>query len=234
MLWLLSTQLQVHGVAPWPVEVGPEFVHGNKSKFTEVVKDFGFNFTEKPWPDWWYFGRDGKLVNDDDGVDADIERVGLTTATHSLPSTCKLPCDHACNCLHIICDTNNCRLLPASVCRQRHAWHLLQVHDLFDCVGDETPPEPSSDMSAEQWLRSTGASEKMLAVAAVCYANDFGCSLRQLGLREMIIENQRWAFVLGCSAEACDLPPASTRVVCDLYNSATESVYRQYVFAGAH
>ena len=30
------------------------------------------------------------------------------------------------------------------------------------------------------------------AVAEACYANDFGCSLEQLGLTELIIENQRW------------------------------------------
>lgn len=29
---------QVHGMAPWPIEAGPEFVHGSTSKFTEVVK----------------------------------------------------------------------------------------------------------------------------------------------------------------------------------------------------
>ena len=29
-------------------------------------------------------------------------------------------------------------------------------------------------------------------VAEACYANDFGCSLEQLGLGEMITENQRW------------------------------------------
>jgi hypothetical protein len=32
----------------------------------------------------------------------------------------------------------------------------------------------------------------MLAVADSCYANDFGCSLSQLGLREMVEENRRW------------------------------------------
>lgn len=37
-----------------------------------------------------------------------------------------------------------------------------------------------------------GATDKMLAAAEACYANDFGCSLRQLGLREMITENRYW------------------------------------------
>jgi hypothetical protein len=67
----------------------------------------------------------------------------------------------------------------------------LQLHELFDDVGDETPPPPGQDVSAEQWLRSKGATPLQLEVADVCYANDFGCSLQQLGLREMITENQR-------------------------------------------
>jgi hypothetical protein len=66
-----------------------------------------------------------------------------------------------------------------------------QLHDLFDAVGDETPPPAGQDVSAEQWLRNKGATPLQLEVADVCYANDFGCSLQQLGLREMITENQR-------------------------------------------
>jgi hypothetical protein len=65
------------------------------------------------------------------------------------------------------------------------------VHDLFDSAGDEAPPPPGADVSAAQWLRSKGATERQLQVAEVCYANDFGCSLEQLGLREMIVENKK-------------------------------------------
>lgn len=67
----------------------------------------------------------------------------------------------------------------------------LQLHELFEDVGDEAPPPPGQDVSAEQWLRSKGATPLQLEVADVCYANDFCCSLQQLGLREMITENNR-------------------------------------------
>lgn len=66
-----------------------------------------------------------------------------------------------------------------------------QLHELFENVGDEAPPPPGRDVSAEQWLRSKGASELQMEVADVCYANDFGCSVQQLGLREMIVENNK-------------------------------------------
>ena len=96
---------------------------------------------------------------------------------------------------------------------------LERLHELFGSVGSLQQPE--QDISAAQWLRQQGASERMLAgmlllcpsdhllatclsshpwlmlfilaaVAEACYANDFGCSLEQLGLGEMITENQRW------------------------------------------
>lgn len=67
---------------------------------------------------------------------------------------------------------------------------LERLHELFASVGQRQRPEP--DISAEEWLRQEGFSERMLAVAEACYANDFGCSLHQLGLSEMITENQRW------------------------------------------
>jgi hypothetical protein len=67
--------VQLHGFTGWPIEVGPEFVHGSKSKFTEVVADYGFEFTEKPWPDFWYFGQQ-KLLTDNEGVAKEVDEVG--------------------------------------------------------------------------------------------------------------------------------------------------------------
>ena len=67
---------------------------------------------------------------------------------------------------------------------------LEKTHRLFSEVGSESYPE--TDISGEQWLRNKGATDQVLAIADACYANDFGCSLQQLGLREMITENQKW------------------------------------------
>ena len=67
---------------------------------------------------------------------------------------------------------------------------LDRLHELFASVGQLSRPEP--DISAADWLRQEGVSERMLDVADACYANDFGCSLHQLGMSEMITENQRW------------------------------------------
>ncbi|WIA08987.1 hypothetical protein OEZ85_008401 [Tetradesmus obliquus] len=130
---------QLHGFTGWPIEVGPEFVHGANSKLTEVMQQHGLQATEKPWPDFWYFGKEQRLT-DNEGVAKEVD----------------------------------------------------ELHDMFDHVGDEAPPPPGRDVSAEQWLRSKGASELQMEVADVCYANDFGCSVQTLGLREMITENNKW------------------------------------------
>ncbi len=37
-----------------------------------------------------------------------------------------------------------------------------------------------------------GASGRALAAAEACWANDFGCDLQELGLRELIAENKAW------------------------------------------
>ncbi|EFJ44139.1 amine oxidase-like protein [Volvox carteri f. nagariensis] len=134
---------QVHGMAPWPIEAGPEFVHGRNSVFVRFVEQqLGVKFGEKEWPDWWYFGPEvgGQgLINDQD-VDDEVDK----------------------------------------------------VHDLFGDCGDEAHPPPGRDQSAAEWMVAKGCTQRQMAVADACYANDFGCSLKQLGVREMIEENRCW------------------------------------------
>ncbi|KAG2437442.1 hypothetical protein HXX76_006092 [Chlamydomonas incerta] len=134
---------QVHGMAPWPIEAGPEFVHGRNSVLVKLAEThMGVTFTEKEWPDWWYFGKEvgGQGLINDEQVDDEVDK----------------------------------------------------VHDLFgDCEDEEVPP-PGRDVSAAEWMARKGCTPRQVAVADACYANDFGCSLRQLGLREMIHENKKW------------------------------------------
>lgn len=69
------------------------------------------------------------------------------------------------------------------------------MHELFEGIGfDHTlqHPPPGRDVNAIEWIKANGGTQKMLNVAEACYANDFACSLRQLGVREMIEENRRW------------------------------------------
>lgn len=135
---------QVEGLAPWAVQLGPEFVHGSKSVLVNLLTDFGFNFTEKQWPNFWYFAEEqqalGKLVADED-VDEEIDR----------------------------------------------------MYEMFEDAATLPHPPPGIDISALDWMRQGGATDRMVAAADVCYANDYCCSIDQLGVREMIEENRQFA-----------------------------------------
>lgn len=84
-------------------------------------------------------------------------------------------------------------------------WSALQdadvdaILDLFAKIGEEN--HLGEDVPADQWLRQKGASERMVSIADACIANDFGCSIDQLGLRETILENQKWD--VGSCSQLC-------------------------------
>ena len=61
---------QVHGVAPWPLEAGPEFVHGANNPLVRILQeDAHMKLHEKVWPNKFYWGK--RLVGTDgDGGDA--------------------------------------------------------------------------------------------------------------------------------------------------------------------
>ena len=80
-----------------------------------------------------------------------------------------------------------------------------RVLSLFEDVGETRMP--ATDISAKQWLLSLGASERMVAIADACFATDFGCTIEELGLAEMIIENQQWTS--GAWSAMCMLWPTS-------------------------
>ncbi len=83
---------------------------------------------------------------------------------------------------------------------------------MFGNADLEAPPAAGeADVSVEAWMTERGATPRMLAVAEACYANDFGCSLRQLGLRETIEEARRCAGLLCCTHCDAYLWPASWR-----------------------
>lgn len=83
-------------MAPWPIEAGPEFVHGRNSIFVRFVEQhLGVRFVEKDWPDWWYFGRQvgGQgLVNDQD-VDQEVDKVCTKAVLRVLPDKQRCGCD---------------------------------------------------------------------------------------------------------------------------------------------
>lgn len=79
----------------------------------------------------------------------------------------------------------------------------------MDDLGSHKLAADAADESVASWLLRQGANKRMLDIAEACYANDFGCSLEDLGLRESITENQLWEA--GDFMDSC-LPVAFTPV----------------------
>ncbi len=112
--------------------------------------------------------------------------------THMMQRVCSLLLiSEWCHQVHGMCHHGDVHHVPQDK-------DLKRTHQLFADVGNEKYPE--TDISAEQWLRNKGASSKVLAIADACYANDFGCTLHQLGLREMITENRKWDSGMGLNS----------------------------------
>jgi hypothetical protein len=51
---------------------------------------------------------------------------------------------------------------------------------------------PQPDISVQEWLQRRGAASRAMELADVCYANDFGTSLKMLGMTEAILEARSW------------------------------------------
>ena len=66
---------QIHGVAPWPLELGPEFIHGVKSIVVDACTDVGMKLNEVLWPDHVYWGDEKRLFRVGDQEDAEFEEV---------------------------------------------------------------------------------------------------------------------------------------------------------------
>jgi hypothetical protein len=69
---------------------------------------------------------------------------------------------------------------------------ILHVHQIFERLAEEDPEVP--DMSMAEYLHCKGVNRVVTQLAQSFYANDFGCSLEQLGLRECIEEAQQWIY----------------------------------------
>jgi len=67
---------------------------------------------------------------------------------------------------------------------------LNEILELFDNIEDEQPPDP--DITAAEWLKRKRITPRQRLIADAVFANDFGCSLDQLGVQEMIVENINW------------------------------------------
>ena len=181
---------QTEDVAPWPVELGAEFVHGEEANpIVRDVEDLGeeeeedserLRFSRFDWPD-----RYAMMMT----------TTTTTTEQHHQQTPPPTPSLGRMDQLEIV-DGDACEKNDADV------W---KIHRLFDRLpgvaktsssdddDDKEDKDRMSSLSALEWLRDVQkCTEREIRLAELIYATDFGASLKDIGMREITIEKERW------------------------------------------
>ena len=181
-------------IAPWSVELGAEFVHGEERN---PVRDLALSdarrgggpldlkFSHFEWPDRYAMAT-------------------KTTTTTSSSCSSRNSSDPP-EILEIV-DGDECEK------NDKDVWKIHQLFDRLPGVSKTSSSsasrsngendddddkareeDPMSSLSALEWLRDVQkCTEREIRVAELIYATDFGASLRDIGMREIMIEKERW------------------------------------------
>ena len=190
---------QTKKIAKWPVELGAEFIHGEvknpvKNLITETMK------------------REEDLEEDLDGKKGTPKRMQCsafewpdryamnTTTTNNSNTEEKdaLLYSFSKKSMLVLRDGDEC---------EKNDKDVWKIHQLFDRLpgvsktstttttthNDESEEDEMSSLSALEWLRDVQkCTEREIRVAELIYATDFGASLKDIGMREIMIEKERW------------------------------------------
>jgi len=176
---------QSNEIAPWSVELGAEFVHGEERNPVRDLARCGgvpdLKFSHFEWPDRYAMAT-------------------KTTTTSSCSSGSRNTSDP--EILEIV-DGDECEK------NDKDVWKIHQLFDRLPGVSKTSrsngeneddndddkarEEDPMSSLSALEWLRDVQkCTEREIRVAELIYATDFGASLRDIGMREIMIEKERW------------------------------------------
>jgi monoamine oxidase len=190
---------QTRKIAKWPVELGAEFIHG---EVKNPVKDL---LTET-------MRREEDLEEDLDGKKGTPKRMQCsafewpdryamnTTTTNNSNKEEKdaLLYSFSKKSMLVLRDGDEC---------EKNDKDVWKIHQLFDRLpgvsktstttttthNDESEEDEMSSLSALEWLRDVQkCTEREIRVAELIYATDFGASLKDIGMREIMIEKERW------------------------------------------
>jgi len=190
---------QTKKIAKWPVELGAEFIHG---EVKNPVKDL-LAETMK---------REEDLEEDLDGKKGTPKRMQCsafewpdryamnTTTTNNSNTEEKeaLLYSFSKKSMLVLRDGDEC---------EKNDKDVWKIHQLFDRLpgvsktstttttthNDESEEDEMSSLSALEWLRDVQkCTEREIRVAELIYATDFGASLKDIGMREIMIEKERW------------------------------------------
>ena len=189
---------QTKKIAKWPVELGAEFIHG---EVKNPVKDL---LTET-------MRREEDLEEDLDGKKGTPKRMQCsafewpdryamnTTTTNNSNTEEKeaLLYSFSKKSMLVLRDGDECEK------NDKDVWKIHQLFDRLPGVSktsttttthdDESEEDEMSSLSALEWLRDVQkCTEREIRVAELIYATDFGASLKDIGMREIMIEKERW------------------------------------------
>jgi len=190
---------QTKKIAKWPVELGAEFIHG---EVKNPVKDLLAETMR----------REEDLEEDLDGKKGTPKRMQCsafewpdryamnTTTTNNRNTEEKdaLLYSFSKKSMLVLRDGDEC---------EKNDKDVWKIHQLFDRLpgvsktstttttthNDESEEDEMSSLSALEWLRDVQkCTEREIRVAELIYATDFGASLKDIGMREIMIEKERW------------------------------------------
>ena len=189
---------QTKKIAKWPVELGAEFIHG---EVKNPVKDL---LTET-------MRREEDLEEDLDGKKGTPKRMqcsafewpdryAMNTTTNNNSNKEEkeaLLYSFSKKSMLVLRDGDEC---------EKNDKDVWKIHQLFDRLpgvsktsttttthNDESEEDEMSSLSALEWLRDVQkCTEREIRVAELIYATDFGASLKDIGMREIMIEKERW------------------------------------------
>ena len=189
---------QTKKIAKWPVELGAEFIHGEvknpvKNLLAETMR------------------REEDLEEDLDGKKGTPKRMqcsafewpdryAMNTTTNNNSNKEEkeaLLYSFSKKSMLVLRDGDECEK------NDKDVWKIHQLFDRLPGVSktsttttthdDESEEDEMSSLSALEWLRDVQkCTEREIRVAELIYATDFGASLKDIGMREIMIEKERW------------------------------------------
>ena len=189
---------QTNNIAKWPVELGAEFIHGEvknpvKDLITETMR------REEDLED--LDGKKGKPKRLQFSAFEWPDRYAMNTTTTNNRNT-----EEKDALLYSFSKKSMLVLRDGDEC-EKNDKDVWKIHQLFDRLpgvsktstttttthNDESEEDEMSSLSALEWLRDVQkCTEREIRVAELIYATDFGASLKDIGMREIMIEKERW------------------------------------------
>ena len=175
-------------LAEWPLELGPEFVHGELSnRLIDLIDESAgaLPLTELEWPNYYYFGKEGRLVEasvaDEEPefalMHARFEQLGELAGDKQADES-----------------EGGTEGGTAGGTEGGTEGGTAGGKEGGTEGAPPAPPYPLDEQSLLQWFVSGGLSSRALDLADAIYANDYGGDMSHIGLHETIHEQRHWRY----------------------------------------